>query len=373
MMSSPLRRVATLCCLTRALRGEPAGTGDRATGWLPCVGWEEVVALAVELQVAPTLWGVLQAADDPLPPSVADELRHHYRLNTVRNLRFRDQLTQVVRVLNAAGIEPLLIKGALRIVNGTAQRLGDRWMDDLDLVLPAGRMSDSIVALGEVGYRPAPAKPVSRHDLALMLDRAPGWIELHLELGSSPIPALLPAAEVWSQSSPLRFSGVRARAPRPTHEVLHNILHSAVQDLDHAVAGLPLRQLLTLARLVQRYGPELDWKLIRRRMGDQNLTSEYRDHLWMAHRLAGMPLPEDSGAEVSARLHEARAVGSFALRWPAEVHRNLRYALGPDYLDVLYSHGDRPLELARARVRHVLEVLRRDGLGAWQEARERKV
>jgi hypothetical protein len=374
-MTAPSRRVATLLCLSRALKGEPTGIEQKKAGYRQPISWSEVVALASELLVTPSLWcAVAQLDDDTLRAPVAEELRDHYRSNTVRNLRLRHQLTGAVQALNAAGIVPLLFKGALVLVDGKPGGLGERFMADLDVVVPADGISGAVDALRPIGFRPVSGKPFQfPHEVPLVHSGV--WIELHVELGSRPISAVLPAAEVWAESTEWIFAQgrARARAPSATHQVLHNVLHSAVQDLEHAVAGLPLRQLLTLGRLVGVHGSSVDWRAVSRRMQAHGLTNELRDHLWLAHRLTGMPLPGGSYGTIGARSHEARVLASFGLGWPPELQRNLRFAFRREYLDTLYSHGNRPSRLALARARHAVRVLRQDGRGALREAVERKV
>ena len=74
----------------------------------------------------------------------------------------------------------------------------------------------------------------------------------------------------------------------PTDQVLHNILHAAVQDRGHAVGALPFKQLVILTRLVRVHGAEVDWQEIRARMEAQGLGRELRGPLagLAAHRPA---------------------------------------------------------------------------------------
>jgi hypothetical protein len=138
--------------------------------------------------------------------------------------------------------------------------------------------------------------------------------------------------------------------------VLYNVLHSSVQDGNHANGGLPLRQLLILSTLVETHGTAIDWAMIGRRMEEHGLARQMRDHLWLAHRFAGMDLPEGNVSAWS-RLHEGRVLANFALGWPAHLQRNLRGAMQRDYLDSLYHHGNHPLRLGAARVRHAVRIV----------------
>ena len=368
--------------LLRGLLTGEAGAAARPVG-LPAAGrgrphrpqpedWPEVLDVAQELMVIPEVSRVVRQTPTDVPPAVADHLREAHMGHLVRNLRFRHELTRVVEAFNRAGTVPLLMKGSLQLVDGTLG-LGDRWMSDLDVVVPGADLSRTPEILLELGYRPDPGKPfLHPHELPFYRAGAPGPIEVHCELGSSALSDVLPVAEAWAASTELTIGQASARAMSPTHQVLHNILHSAVQDLNHVVGGLPLRQLLTLAGLARVHGAAVDWPGIERRMQEHGLGGTYHDHLWLTHRLTGMALPDNVGGGPGARLYERWALASYALGWPANAQRNVRHAFGRAYLDSLYAHGDRPLQLAWARARHAVTVLRRDGRGALEATLRRK-
>jgi hypothetical protein len=366
-----LRGVLTGEAGTAARRGSRPSSRGRPHPPQP-EEWPEILAVAEKLIVTPEVCRVVRQTPIDVPTTVAEQLRDAHLGHMVRNLRFRHELTRVVQAFNRAGTVPLLMKGSLQLVDGKLG-LGDRWMSDLDLVVPGADLSRSPEILAELGYRPDPGKPfLHPHELPFYRAGAPGPIEVHRELGSSALAEVLPVAEAWAASTELTIGQASARALSPTHQVLHNILHSAVQDLNHAVGGLPLRQLLTLAGLVRVHGAAVDWRGIERRMQEHGLGGTYRDHLWLTHRVTGMALPDNVGGGPGARLHERWALVSYGLGWPADAQRNLRHALGRAYLDSLYGHGDRPLALAWARARHALTVLRRDGRGALEKTLRQK-
>jgi hypothetical protein len=360
--SSPRRRLASLDALAGAL-------GERSPEE---VDWPPVIELAGQLDVTAALWARRSSELERLPPPAAEALRVWGRGNTIRNARLRRQLCEVVEALAREGIETLLLKGSVRLVDGSLRFLGERWLTDLDLVVPADRAAAGRAALERADYIPLPDKPFEHpHELPYMRARRPGPVEIHVELGSPPVPQLLPVSEAWQRSVPIEFDGLRARMLPPTLQVFHNVLHSAVQDLNHAVGGLPLRQLTDLVSLVRAHQAEIDWSEIHSRMAAGQMEAVLAAHLWLAHRYAGMPLPSVPWCR-PARRHELWVRAGFALGWPADLQRNLRYAFGRRYLDSLYGHGDRALSLAAARTRHAWRLARVDARGALAQARRRR-
>ena len=352
MKRSPRRRVGALLTLCRILDGKhhPPRAAE----------WDDVLEVARELWILPSLGYAVRDGQGAPPAPAAELLSEYYRVNALRNARFRHQLIEAVGALNEAGVVPLLFKGALQLVDGTEVSPGYRGMGDLDLAVPRDCNSTCAEALGGLGYEPDRTWVLlNPHVLPMTGRRVPGPIELHVELSAPRLASVLPMAEAWSDSTELSFEGVRARALAPTHQVLHSVLHAAVQDLGHAVGALHLRQLLTLAHLDRVHGSAVDWKAIRARMDAHGHARALRDHVWLAHRLAGLILPEGRWGAAGARFHEARVLANFGLGWPAHVHRNLLDAFDRTYLDALYGHGNRPVKLAR----RAADLLRSEGRG----------
>jgi peroxiredoxin len=367
---SPRRRVRALFDLRSVLSAPdgPEGATQRARDLSPAA-WAEVRVLADELAVTPSVWSALQRLDIEPPPSELESFRQHYSWNAARNEGLRHGLTEAVEALNAAHIVPLLFKGSLSLVNGSVDDVGGRFMADLDMAVPPEALTQAVDTLREVGYEPLHRKRFEpMHDLPLVSRDTSAVIDLHVELGSQPVERVLPASDAWAASSELRFGSAQARGLSPTHQVLHCILHSALQDVDHASAGLPLRQLLTLTHLARAHGSAMDWSEINTRAENHGVSGVVRDHLWLAHRLAGLPLPHGRWDGARPRLYELRVLANFSLGWPADLHRNLHLAFESDHLDSLYAHGGSPPRLAAARVRHAVQMLQRDWRGNSRKA-----
>jgi hypothetical protein len=174
-----------LCALFRARFGW-GGTGDIETGLQAVAGeWPAVIAAADRHRLLPALaaaladLGLLQA-----PPSEVAELLAAVRAaNTERNQRLAAGLAEAVAALNRAGIEPVLLKGAIRLVDGLYPDPGWRMMNDLDLLAPPGRAAETFAVLQGLGYRTGKADaalPAGHHHLPLLRQTRTGVaIEVH--------------------------------------------------------------------------------------------------------------------------------------------------------------------------------------------------
>src|SRR5439155_6543383 len=137
---------------------------------------------------------------------------------------------------NERGVVPLLLKGAAFLLDGTFADPGARMMHDLDILVPRADLDGAIAALVTAGYALVPSPTMdSDHERSLQRATDAGAVDLHFELGEAPLTAVLPTIEALSEASERSLDGVTYRVLAPTHALLHNIVHSEVQDLNHAV------------------------------------------------------------------------------------------------------------------------------------------
>ena len=203
------------------------------------VGADSLFALADLLGLKPALAMALRDkrafADVPafaLPDgrrsiarTMADEIGQHEERRTI----LAERLTEIVVACNAAGIEPLLIKGARSLWLGAP-----RWRAMLDLdILAAGGEAERVQALLKtIGYaEPAGlAERPRRHHLSPLVRRdAPGPIEVHRRAGNRYAEPLLPTPELEAVAE-LRIGagGGRARILPAPHHALHALVHHHV-------------------------------------------------------------------------------------------------------------------------------------------------
>src|SRR5688572_31561900 len=126
-----------------------ADDGDLApllTG--PGVPWGRLLDLANVTRVSPALhWRLAQRG---LLAHIVDEAREYLagvaELNELRNDKHLDQLAAVGRLLNGAGIRPILLKGAASVVSGLYPIAGARHMADIDVLVPPAGLDHALRA-----------------------------------------------------------------------------------------------------------------------------------------------------------------------------------------------------------------------------------
>lgn len=256
------------------------------------VDWEAVLRIANDQLVSPALWVALRRRNlaTNLPDDVRKYLYEIHRLNRDRNEGLRLQALEALRSLNALGVVPVLLKGAISLFSEIYDDPGSRVMLDLDILVPQDKAQDCWNKLRELGYSPLDCKrDFSCHHHLEPLQRLGGYgtIEIHRRAFSEKAERIVPPEWIWTRCRPMTDAGVAFCVPDPTFQVLHNVLHAAVDHGGFQRASGSLRSLHELALTATLYRDSIDWKQLRdffeRGSGPNVLTT------WqaLAHRLFG--------------------------------------------------------------------------------------
>jgi len=307
------------------------------------VAWEPLIEASSYHFVTPALaWCLLHE-----PTSLPLEVRHYFEeilaLNAKRNDNLLTGLSHIVRALNAIDIEPVLLKGAARLIDGTYPATKLRFLGDLDVLIPASRSVAADTALKSIGFHEHPCDAdlsASHHHLPTLYDPETGVaVELHTALLLPEYASLVPTD--WFNASTRRypFRDLTIRLPDVTRSVAHIIAHDRLNHGRHWQPRVELRQLLDLAMIRARSERAIDWSELDDqfcRMGFGTVLATYME---FGRRLLGQPVPRlrhgallGATAELrwtiaSSRLQPWDSVALKAIRYVVECSRNPRGAL----------------------------------------------
>jgi hypothetical protein len=237
-----------------------------------------------------------------LPRDFTAYLEFVHIQNRRRNQALRLQLLEVASCLNEIGIEPVLVKGAIRLVDGLYPDPGWRFMRDLDLLIARDRLSDAVAQLASIGYSftqaaaELPARcnhlpPLGRDDDATV-------VETHSDLLRER-PEFCRAEDVLAQSQPVELDGARVRIPEVTHQLAHLIGHDRFDRRLH-LSGMFLLRSVFEAALLGRDGSAVGKVLAR--AAAAGLARYARVRLGLAARLFPEYVARLSGDDFLARL-----------------------------------------------------------------------
>ena len=185
------------------------------------------------------------------PPSVGDYLSYLHDRNGERNRRLRVQLLEAISALNAQGIEPILLKGAINLFTADREDCGARMLSDLDLSVAPFEMAGARVGACALGYQDVGnAREMARPEDV-------GVIELHDRPSARSAKYL--ANDLRASSPKMARDGAVARIPSATSRALHLIVHDMIKEGDYWSLRIDLRHLQDLASLA-RSSEGVDWQ-----------------------------------------------------------------------------------------------------------------
>ena len=168
--------------------------------------------------------------DDPL----MDRFRGIRRYYWVRNMQAMAFAQRVFTALDQASVPFIVLKGAALIACYLADR-SLRPMDDIDILVPQGRVADTIAVLTAMNLHPGQISPRYFTSSSLQ-SRVPGWgfcgtdqsmnIDLHwkaLHLDRRPEAD----DRFWLTHRETSFDGMPIRVLDPAHQLIHICAHAA--------------------------------------------------------------------------------------------------------------------------------------------------
>jgi hypothetical protein len=257
--------------------------------------WQLAIQIAAEELILPSLYTAIVRAGfvHVLPIEIDEALRAVHRLNTERNQMIWEEVLLVADSLNTAGMQPILLKGAAFLADQVYPDEGDRYLADIDLLLPSKQLEEAARVLQVRGFLvdTKDRLGMARHHHPPLIRPGKVGIELHHRIGIGSADRVLPAAALLSASELRILSGRRIRVPTPEHLAIHLIAHSQLHHPYVERIWPPLRALYDLRLLEKRYEGRLNWNAVCATFEGTGNGAIYRTHLKQARELKDSTLP----------------------------------------------------------------------------------
>ena len=280
--------------------------------------WKSLLYMA-NLHFCAPLWFVRLREDGLLallPDDLQEYLHHLHQANIERNEAFQSAIKEIYSKLECLEIPAILLKGGATLCDNLYQDLGARMMGDIDLLVKTQHAEPVRNLLLQLGYEEQPDcftgflgyfNTYTAHHLPRQLKPGtPVVVEIHFQTALGQAGRVMQTDSSWKHKKMMSWKGLHPAVLLPTYRLLHNTVHSPVQDKMFITSKIPLRDLAEFAYLVRRYESIIDWREWLGKGSKQGLDREFRVYLTLAHRLMDMPFPEDLSKIKFAGVHVAR-------------------------------------------------------------------
>lgn len=339
------------------------------------IDWLVVVGVANHHAMTPALWAAMnrKGLADLLPDDVRAYLAMLYGLNRRRNHLIREQVLEAASCLNGHDIRPILMKGALGLLEDGGDE-GAGIMTDADLLVRHGELPIAITALRSLGYELLAEPPAHAHACTLHRPMSLVTIDLHSDVG--PQRALLSPDAVYAAARQINRTDVAVDALAVSHRVLILLMTFAVFERHYLAGHIPMRGLSHLADLCARHGRDIDWNYILETADRHRLCAQAASLLYMARELMNVPVPIPLRQRTAARRHLRRSFLQLAHpTFDRVMHAYATFAWPFNQVRMDYRHncGTHGGALTAARIRHAIDVLvRRSSLRGWRASTFRR-
>jgi Uncharacterised nucleotidyltransferase len=283
-----------LCgCLSRNLVGSQEALLHSAQN--PAFAWETFVQVAGEALVAPAVLDALRSKNlvKAFPSDVIDFFDGVATLNRQRNERLVSEAIALAAILNEIEVLPVFLKGGAHLLSGLYPDLALRLALDLDVLVPADRLSNCVSRLSAYGYKELLTNwDFSGHHHCPPLGRqgSIAAVELHSEPLDPPHRQLLPAGDVLRDVVVLQRGTVKLSVPSARCRMVQAVAHAQLADQAYIFGQLPVREFIDYARLHEAFAREIDWSEFVERFAACGFATALEFHLLAADRLFGVPI-----------------------------------------------------------------------------------
>jgi hypothetical protein len=176
----------------------------------------------------------------------------------------KTETIHVSRLLSDANINVTVMKGAASLFNGVADPISNRYMKDIDLLVAEDEQQKAYSLLKQHGYEKDAAyfdvNAVDAHHAPPLLKENLCYIELHRWVLAKHLDKVLDTDDVWKKSISLNIEdGLTVNQLSPTHQVVHCITHSEIQNGGYDQYHIDLHQLFNLYSIIMHFSDQIDW------------------------------------------------------------------------------------------------------------------
>lgn len=299
---SRAQRAAAFDYLCRVLSERSPRPLDHEPDWVALVEQANRERVVTNLYVAFERQGWPAGA----PQDLRDYLGLIHQANAEQNRAVRNQALDIAAILKRAGAAFVFLKGANWLLEAPEDRIGERWLADLDLAIAPASWEAGLRAIEASGFHPIIDPAIYRRHFHHVPLGRPGdrvSIELHRHLGWQR--HLLTPEEVIAAAQP---GPADVPLCSPTHRFIYGCLHGQLQDLQYAAGQFSLRDQVDIQYLLARHGGALDWPAIASLGRARGIFPYLAASLYLAQRLLGVDIPAPFAGNRRARAHVSRCL-----------------------------------------------------------------
>jgi hypothetical protein len=251
--------------------------------------WHYILRNAHQNRITPFLYSNLLEVDGErlVPNWVTQALAQTYHYVGFQNLRFYEELKNILLYFKNLEIDVIVLKGAAlaEIIWGNVAL---RQMEDIDLLVQEHdleKVDRLLCKLGYIldeGYKSKEWYRNNHHHLAPYYKPDKGVvIEIHRNIVSPNKLFNIDIGKMWERAQSIRIDGIDTKILGPEDFIIHLCLHISYCDL---FIG-KIRNLIDLSQTIRYYGERINWDWITKEANEKKFTNFIYYPLYLARNI----------------------------------------------------------------------------------------
>ncbi|XPF93449.1 nucleotidyltransferase family protein [Colwellia sp. RE-S-Sl-9] len=269
-----------------------------------------IISLAHQYWLVGPLTNRLKSADvwRKLPEKLQSYLIDIEKLYLNRINAIKAETIFVSQLLVDANIKVVVIKGAASIFNGVADPISNRYMKDIDILVPEQLQQKAYNILRKNGYKKDinyfDVNASDAHHAPPLLKNNICYIELHRWVVAKHLKKVLETDNVWITTVPLHLTDeLIVEQLNPTNQVILSIVHSEIQNGGFDQKHIDLHQMFNLLTIVQHFFGKINWQLVKHCFEKSNQEDVLTTTLYVLYRLFELETPITNKQSIYAQKH----------------------------------------------------------------------
>lgn len=256
--------------------------------------WDVLLRFAEINGVAPLLYKRLNNSGAKVPKQVLTTLRDAYYHNAFKNAQYYQELYEVLKRLQADGIDVIVLKGAF-LAKTVYKSEAFRIIGDMDLLVREADLSKTEKILLDMEYGPKERPSIKQqcanhHHLLPFTKKGAFTIDIHWTLHFTkkhPCPFKINVESLWEQAQPFMVKDIQVLSLSPENLLFHLCLHTA-----YANNFISMRFLCDLDYTIRYYQDQINWELLFERAQQWKAAKPVYLTLYLLKTRLATPVPE---------------------------------------------------------------------------------
>ena len=260
--------------------------------------WDFILNGTTRHGISPLLYRKLRKinAGNDVPAEVMTELMERYYNNIDRNIRIYNELSKVLKAFSDAGIDVIVLKGAV-LAETVYKNVRLRVIGDVDLLVKKGDLSIAKNALALLGYNPMQCDLTQWHaDQGRLLTHMhlPPYckqglsIEVHWDIQTLASPFRIDINTFWLNAQPVTIADVDVLMLAPEDLLQHLCLHL---DQHLRSGAIPLRWYCDIAEVIEQYDEKINWNYLVRQSKNHGIEEPMYQGVYIVSNYFGCFVP----------------------------------------------------------------------------------